>query len=279
MNWINEMLAFERQLEIDPLPPLAQLLWYKLMAQNNKSLWSEWFIVDNCHLMVMLGSCSEKTAITARNQLLEAGRIEYRKGKKGSPNKYHMIPFDCKYSSINGSTKGGIIPVQTEVQRADIYKLKQEILNFSFADDDLQDSKLARASAGGMESSGNGGKPFLPLLDEYAGITDAQKSEAAALADRLYRRYFGMSATEQDIYALFEHIRHGQQQDGVWTQSINTNRVGVVEYAFRVAAENGVRNWLYVKGVLSKLAARGLKTLDACEIHDAQRDYDKDNRR
>lgn len=130
MNYIAEINAFEQWLETHTLPITAQLLWYKLMAFNNKTLWSEWMQVDNLRLMAALQMGREATLIKARGDLIKAGLIEYQKGKKGSPNRYHMI------SLTDGNTFRSVVQsvgqtevqsvVQTEAQSVAINKYKQK---------------------------------------------------------------------------------------------------------------------------------------------------------
>jgi hypothetical protein len=66
----------------------------------------------------------EATLVENRNKLIEAGLIEFQRGKKGSPNKYKI----CTFKSV-GKTVGETV-VQTEVQTVGetvaIYKQKQK---------------------------------------------------------------------------------------------------------------------------------------------------------
>lgn len=107
MSYIELINAFEKWLETNYLPSLAQLLWYKLIALFNKAGWSEWVTVDNHRLMALLGVKREATFISCRDRLIEAGIFEYQKGKKGSPNRYKIctINFESTNSSINSSEK------------------------------------------------------------------------------------------------------------------------------------------------------------------------------
>lgn len=96
LNYLAEIIAFERWLENNYLTRDAQLLWYRLMYQANKCNWPEWVTVDNLRLMAAMQMSREATFIKVRDDLLKAGLIEYQKGKKGSPNKYRLIPFTFK---------------------------------------------------------------------------------------------------------------------------------------------------------------------------------------
>jgi len=134
MNYIAEINAFEQWLETHTLPITAQLLWYKLMAFNNKTLWSEWMQVDNLRLMAALQMGREATLIKARGDLIKAGLIEYQKGKKGSPNRYHMISltdgntFRSVVQTVGQTEVQSVVQTvgQTEVQSVAINKYKQK---------------------------------------------------------------------------------------------------------------------------------------------------------
>lgn len=93
MNYITEINGFERWLEINYLHPTAQLLWYKLMYYNNRFGWEEWFQVDNRRLMMALQISREASLIEHRDRLVNAGLIDFKKGRKGAPNSYRMISF------------------------------------------------------------------------------------------------------------------------------------------------------------------------------------------
>ena len=139
-----EIIAFEQWLETHYLPISPQLLWYKLMNLCNRSGWSEWVTVDNLRLMAAMQMGREATLIKARDELIKAGLIEYQKGKKGSPNRYHILSLAEKNtfknevesvvktentfkSVVQSEVKSAVYPVVESVvypvvQSADIYK-------------------------------------------------------------------------------------------------------------------------------------------------------------
>lgn len=106
MSYIDLIKAFEKWLETNYLPSMAQLLWYKLVSLFNKAMWSEWIIVDNYRLMALLDIKREATFISYRDKLIEAGLFEYKKGKKGSPNRYKIctVNFESENSSVKNYT-------------------------------------------------------------------------------------------------------------------------------------------------------------------------------
>ena len=121
MNYIAEINAFEQWLETHYLPISSQLLWYKIMSIANKAGWSEWVTVDNLRLMAAMQMSREATLIKTRDELIKAGLIEYQKGKKGTPNRYKIIPFEKNtFKSVVETV------VQSEVESVDIYKQKHK---------------------------------------------------------------------------------------------------------------------------------------------------------
>ena len=55
INYISELNCFHRWLATNYLPPLSQLLWYRLMALFNQSGWETEIIADNATLMQLVG--------------------------------------------------------------------------------------------------------------------------------------------------------------------------------------------------------------------------------
>ena len=122
MDYIKQLNAFSRWLEVNHLPQLAQLIWYRLHELNNRAGWVEWLQVDNQRLMVLAGfeSTRNKSFLTNRDKLIEVGLIEYEKGKKGYPNKYKMaILYGNSVPTTPQTT------LQTTLQTTPIYKLNQ----------------------------------------------------------------------------------------------------------------------------------------------------------
>lgn len=135
MNFVDEINAFERWLETNHLPANAQLLWYKLFMLNNRAGWVDWIQVDNQRLMSLVQAGSDHTFIRARDKLIEAGLVSFRKGKKGSPNRYHLHSL-CGNTAKNAVETSVYPAVETAVEAsvypADIYKLnetKKDILS------------------------------------------------------------------------------------------------------------------------------------------------------
>ncbi len=98
VNYLQEIVAFNRWLPASDLSGTAVLLWYQLMWLFNSLGWKEWVGLDNVRLTSMAGLKSQKNGILARNKLVQAGLIEYKRGKKGCPNVYRLITFKSRCS-------------------------------------------------------------------------------------------------------------------------------------------------------------------------------------
>lgn len=105
INYIYEINRFHRYLSTHSLSTSSQLLWFKLMDLFNSQKWSEeWISLSNQRLMYILQTTSEKTAIRARNGLIDAKLIYYIPGTKSSPGKYKMNYF-CSMDSGEGNSE------------------------------------------------------------------------------------------------------------------------------------------------------------------------------
>ncbi|MBO8169986.1 MAG: hypothetical protein H0Z35_12500 [Thermoanaerobacteraceae bacterium] len=134
MNYLRQIMAFESWTEGNHLSKEAQLLWYKLLYINNKAEWTEWFSHTNIGLMAKTGINSEKTLVKIRNELINAGLLEYKKGKKGNPGKYRLIPFPEDKNTVKNTVENTGQPQENSrendstnaVETTDIYKHKQK---------------------------------------------------------------------------------------------------------------------------------------------------------
>ena len=93
MDYLREINSFERWLETNDLPPLSQLLWYRLMALCDRAGWPEWMAVDDQRLMGLIQSRRETVFAPVRDSLVEAGFLLVERGKKGRPSRYKMVQF------------------------------------------------------------------------------------------------------------------------------------------------------------------------------------------
>lgn len=105
MTYIDYLNRFNRWLDSNTLSSSAQLLYFKMLDVFNRANWPEYVQIDNRRLTLLADVYSEKSAIKARNELVEVGWIAYEQGKKGNPGKYSLstntVNIHCnKYSEI-----------------------------------------------------------------------------------------------------------------------------------------------------------------------------------
>jgi hypothetical protein len=101
--------CFEEWLATNYLPPISQLIMYKLISLFNSCGWKEWIVADNFYFMSICKVNSEKTFINWRDYLIKEGLIEYLKGSKNKPNKYKLaVNFTEKIKfTVNFTEKMG----------------------------------------------------------------------------------------------------------------------------------------------------------------------------
>lgn len=93
MTYIDYLNDFHRWLKSNFLPGNSRLLYYSLLSVFNEAGWPESIQVDNYRLMSMVDTRTERVAISARDKLIDAGFVEYSKGKKRSPNTYYLKKY------------------------------------------------------------------------------------------------------------------------------------------------------------------------------------------
>lgn len=96
MNYLKELNAFHEWLDTNPLDSGAIVLWYTLMAVNNKTNWKDEFTVANLALQAKTG-LSRQQLDRARTQLINSDRIQYKKsGRVNKAGSYSMVSFDTQ---------------------------------------------------------------------------------------------------------------------------------------------------------------------------------------
>lgn len=91
MTYIDYLNHFNLWLESNALEASAQLMYFKLLNVFNRAGWPDTVQVDNRRMELMLGGVAKTTVIRARDRLIEAGLIRFRRGRRGSPNRYELV--------------------------------------------------------------------------------------------------------------------------------------------------------------------------------------------
>lgn len=93
MNYLEQIVAFYRWKEVNPLPASAIALWYEIMAVCNKAGWPGEFTVPNAVLQSNAG-LSRKQFDHARQMLIDLKRIHYKKSTRvNNAGKYSINYF------------------------------------------------------------------------------------------------------------------------------------------------------------------------------------------
>lgn len=179
MNYLAEIIAFEKWTETHYLSTNAQLLWYKLMALANKSGWAEYVQVGNHGLIELIQAGSENTLIRARNQLIQNGLLIYEKGKKGSFNKY------CLMSIVKLTSKNEVeveaenkLTAKNEVYMEVETEVETEVYTEVETNDIYKQNKTKQKLKNKKEKMNKKEKPpsFSELIHSYSGNEDLRKS-------------------------------------------------------------------------------------------------------
>lgn len=103
VNYMLEIIGLDDWELTHPLPATAYKLMRKLQYLANKERFPERMNVSNGLLMSMVG-CSEDSLIKARNQLIQAGLIQYKGQKKITP--LYMIQYFSNNPAYNTKKTG-----------------------------------------------------------------------------------------------------------------------------------------------------------------------------
>lgn len=91
MSYLDYVLHFQRQRRQHPLPAVAADLYHHLLYAANAIGWKSPFQEGNMIIMATLG-IADKTLMSAREKLVEAGLIKFTPGKKGYYSTYELLP-------------------------------------------------------------------------------------------------------------------------------------------------------------------------------------------
>lgn len=95
MNYIKQLNQFHDIKTLNPLSSNAQCLYLNLLHINNKCNWITEFVVSNTMLIALTG-IDRRTLDRTRNELIQKGYIEYKKGIGNQAGKYLIVQFDTQ---------------------------------------------------------------------------------------------------------------------------------------------------------------------------------------
>lgn len=163
MTYIDYLNYFNQWLETNALPASSQLMYFKLLNIFNRAGWPEYVGVDTLRLQIMLDGAAKTTVTRARDKLVEAGFIEYQKGRKGAPNRYRLVKIQSNIATASATENATISATASATENATHIKTKTKI-----EDKENKEKKEKRACE--------------PLCDKEVGRVMAE-----------YQQYFGIN--------------------------------------------------------------------------------------
>lgn len=100
MNYLKQINAFYKLIQINPLSCNAQGLYNYLLNKNSELGWIKEFSISN---LVACGitNLSRIALDRARNELVQKGFIQYKKGKSNQTGKYLIINLCVSFDTQN----------------------------------------------------------------------------------------------------------------------------------------------------------------------------------
>jgi hypothetical protein len=149
MNYIKELNAF-RDWSMLNRPSTGQVaLWHTLMSINNWTGWQEWFSTPNQTLQLMTG-LSRAGIDKARNGLIQAGLIQYKKGRPKQAGLYHMLTFDSQKVGVSVDKTVGVSAASQETNQEHksrpLYKQNDTKLNETKKEKQTKEKSLLLAT-------------------------------------------------------------------------------------------------------------------------------------
>lgn len=231
MRYLTEINAFERMMDRQPLPALAQLLWYKLMREANRQRWPETFSLDNKTATALIG-VTIHAFTSARKSLEAAGLLQFKQGVKGRPSTYRLIP-PTELDALAGVRYGAEAPEGVPGYLSD----GVEDLTLYFGWNEDVGKELARVTR-----------------EIFASYWPDHSPD-----DRDRQRVFEC-IKEQST-----------SEDGETVLTLSRDRKELLAYAFEQASRAGAVNWNYIYGVLRNLEARGIHNTQQAWEYDEER--------
>ena len=192
-SMITQLTAFGR-ISIDNLSATAQALYLRLILIDNGLGWPERFYASNSRLMTEAGINSEKTLITARNQLIQMGLVEYRKGTakgKASTYKLKIIPTTVPTTVESAGVSGAYMTDQYRQEKTRKEKTIAAAACVRVHEGDSDLAEVVRAFDNNIHPlTGEIGQDrLIDLVDEYGAQWVTSAIEEAAISNGRSLRY------------------------------------------------------------------------------------------
>jgi len=220
--------------------------------------------------MLLARTSDKKTALRARDALVRAGFIEYKRGRRGKATEYRLLEYGGKslpeVATENATTSA------TENAPPNKNKTEDEKKTFLSGGD----GGAAPAPAPKSEATAAVGECLLDRdIDKslYFGMTGEVWEEAAQITEELFSKFGWGAPGTVDISKVFDYVSHRKGVRDETRITFPKERTELLTYAFEQAAIGGKpRNWNYIDGVMRRLARRGIDTVEKAEDYDYERE-------
>ena len=270
LTYIEYLNNFNRWIETDSPTDKVIILYYGLLSTFNYRRWPRWTGVDTQRLMMLARTSDKKTALRARDALVRAGFIEYKRGNRGKATEYRLLEYGGKSLPESATENATISATISATENATPNKNKTEKKNktlLSGGDGGAVPASEAAAAVGEFLLNQDIDKSL------HFGMTDTVHGEAAQITEELFSRFRWGAPGEVDISKVFDYTchRHGVREETQIT--FQKEQVELLACAFVAAAKAGKpRNWNYIDGVMRKFAWRGIDTAEKAEDYDCERE-------
>lgn len=268
MTYIDYLNDFNRWIETDSPTDKMVILYYGLLSTFNQRRWPRWTGVDTQRLMILARTSDKKTALRARDALVRAGFIEYKRGKRGRATEYRLLEYSGKFLPESATENATISATENTTPNKNKMETKKKTF-LSGGDGGAVPAPKGEAAAAVAEYLTDRG------IDKslYFGVTDEVMAQAEQIAREIFSKFTTKKPVESDISRVFDytHEREGVREET--RISFSAERIKLLAYAFEQAADAGEPgNWRYIIGVMAKLGQRGIKTIEQAEDYDYERD-------
>lgn len=237
MTYIDYLNKFHRWADGHYLPANSKLLYLCLLDIFNRSMWPECVQIDNMRLAGLAGVSTEKSAIRARDALIEAGLISYQKGKKGIPGKYSLRQIHCNNYSKNDSEYDSISDSETGSENfpCKIYSESDSV--FDSENDTLYDGKNDSHIKNKNKN-----------IDKDIDHPRYDYDDGFASVMKLYMDKISPMPSQTSIDELKGYMEKMDAECCI--EAIN------------IALDSGARNWKFIRSVLQNKLNQGVRSIE-----------------
>lgn len=153
MNYIKQVNTFYRILQENPLSANAQCLYNYLLNKDSEFGWKSEFSISN---LVVCGitSLSRQALDRARNELVQKGYIQYKKGRSNQAGKYLIVSFVTQSDTQDDTQDGHKVSTLNKLKETKQNETKNkkeknkkknetefdQLINQNFSDEELKNT-------------------------------------------------------------------------------------------------------------------------------------------